>query len=163
MLSKEIIDRYAGAMTPIPPMLLDFRAAYETLEQKGEHPGLKMARVMLAQSPKSFMERLASLEREWLLTERAAREHAKAESEARPAQPEPELEPDEGTERVQGLIKRLLGKLHEQQRQEDLELASRPNAAEIGGTLQKALTEALRREQVLQDRLAELERRAPTA
>jgi hypothetical protein len=122
-----------------------------------------MARVLLQQSPKVFLERMASLEKDWLSTERAAREHAKAESEARPAPPEPELEPDEGTERVQAHIKRLLGKLHEEQRREDLELASRPDAAQIGGTLQKALTEALRREQVLQDRLAELERRAPSA
>jgi hypothetical protein len=150
MLSKETIERYAGAMTPIPPMLLDFRAAYETLEQKGEHPGLKMSRVLLQQSPKVFLERMAALEKEWLSTERAAREHAKAESEARLAPPEPELEPDEGTEHVQALISRLLTKLNEQQRQEDLELAARPNAAEIGGTVQKALQEAVRREKVLQ-------------
>lgn len=75
--------------------------------------------------------------------------------------PEPEEPVDEGTDRVVSMIDRLLDDFGAEQRKEDAELAKRPDAAHIAGTLQKTLTEALSREALLLDRVKELERAQP--
>jgi hypothetical protein len=57
-------------------------------------------------------------------------------------------------------IEQWLEKSKEKQRGQDLEFSKRPDAAQIGVTLQRRLDEALRRERVLLERVAELEQTA---
>lgn len=54
------------------------------------------------------------------------------------------------------VCKQFLENCQRQQAEEDAELARRPDAAQIGGSLQRSLTEALRRESVLQQTVTEL-------
>ena len=65
---------------------------------------------------------------------------------------------DVGTQKAIALCEQLLGDFERQQAKEDAELAKRPNAAEIAGTLQTRLAGALEREKRLQERVKELER-----
>jgi hypothetical protein len=70
----------------------------------------------------------------------------------------PPPKPDMGTERAQQLIEEILKGNHEKLAQEDAEFASRPDAAQVGATLQTRLAGALEREKELRRRVEELER-----
>ena len=62
-----------------------------------------------------------------------------------------------GTQRAMKLSEDLIENIRLEQAKEDAELAKRPNAAEIGGTLQKRLAAALEREKQLRERVNELD------
>jgi hypothetical protein len=61
------------------------------------------------------------------------------------------------------LAERWLREREKRQAEKDAELASRPNAAQIAGTLQKRLSAILEREERLRKRVEELERGDPYA
>jgi hypothetical protein len=96
----------------MPPLLLDMRWVYENPRQPGEEECLKNARAMLKQSPKTFLEQMASLEKAWQAAERAAREQLTAEANERaralPASSTTEDVPDEGSARMLELAEQFL-------------------------------------------------------
>lgn len=136
----------SGAVKPAE-ILRDMRRVYRQEEKKDRTPGEKLCRRWLKDNPKEFLSHLARYE---------------AEEEAEQARREPEPEEDERQEKVGALIDRILDDCNKEQAREDAMLAKRPDAAEIGGTLQKRLTEALEREERLRKRVEELER-GPTS
>jgi hypothetical protein len=99
-------------LTLPPPLLMDMRWVYEHPKEAGEDEALKNARAMLKQSPKSFMEQLAALEKAWLANERAAREQLTAEANERaralPASSPSEDIPDAGTARLLEIAEQFL-------------------------------------------------------
>jgi hypothetical protein len=59
------------------------------------------------------------------------------------------MEMDPGGDRALSLIEEFFVRRNEERRQEDAAFAARPDAAQVGASLQARLSEALRREQVL--------------
>jgi hypothetical protein len=154
------MEKPSEHLTNPPRLLLDMRLAYETPPEPNEPPGLKVQRQLMKDKSNDFMDRMTTLEKAWAAQETAAIQAnaGRDEQEKAAALPEPAEEVDEGSLKALEAIEELQALWREEQRQEDAELAARPNAAEFAGTLQRRLTEALRREQILFERVEELER-----
>lgn len=143
-----------------PLLLRDMRAVYRQDEVK-DLPRQKPLRQMLKDDPKGYLSQLAQLEK------MQAQGTVKGAKSPKSSEKTKEAEPDEGTERAIGLVERLLDGFHAEQAEEDAKLAARPDAAQIGATLQNSLKGALEREEILQRqvnslraRVAELEGRS---
>ena len=100
----------------------------------------KLARRMYTKKPLEFGMKLADMDK-------AAANRPSEKDKSR----------DIGTEKCVALAEGLIAKLVEKQRAEDREFAKRPDAAQVGATLQKTLREALAREEKLVARVKELE------
>ncbi|MBY0525063.1 MAG: hypothetical protein K2R98_16785 [Gemmataceae bacterium] len=95
---------------------------------------------------KGFMAKRADLER----AEMAARgQNSTMAQSSAPVVDEPDATDD--------LIQRLLDECHAETAAEDARLAARPDAANIGASLQRSLNESLEREKMLQARIKKLE------
>jgi hypothetical protein len=129
------------------------RLVYAQDESRDKTPGQKALRKLFSKSPKQFISQLAGLEK-------AHRAGASKERGATSEQPDKKR--DLGSERCKALIEELLERLAKTAAEEDARLAARPDAPQISYTLQKHLTEALRRESVLREQLEELRRAQAT-
>jgi hypothetical protein len=86
--------------------------------------------------------------------------HKQALGDKKKHDPQEQAKVDEGSERALALCKSCLANETAKQAQEDAELATRPNAAQIGATLQAQLREALNREKELRINVEAKERSA---
>ncbi len=144
--------RKRGGKKSRPPsqLLRDMRAVYSQDESKDRTPGQKLCRNILKDDPNRFFAQLAKLES----SHEAGAAKAKV---AKGPVPVTEQEVGPGTERCLRLAKNLLGEILADQAKEDARLATRPDAAQIAGTLQTRLTAVLERELKLKERVKQLE------
>jgi hypothetical protein len=133
---------------PVPRLLRDMRRVYEQDESKDRGPQ-KALRKLLNDKPNSFLVQMAGLEKAHLAAQTKEPTHL--------PEPEPEQR-DEGTQRSQVLIAKLIAEAREHAFGDD-ELTARPGSAQFAAIQQGQLAGALEREQLLLQRLKELEQR----
>jgi hypothetical protein len=131
-----------------PPQLLrDLRFVYSHAEGQDKSQGQRLCRKLLTNDPKAFLSQMAHLEKA----------HLQGAGKATESKAVPEV--DEGEERAFGLIEEFFEQHQRGLAEADAKLAARPDAAQLGATLQKRLAETLDREKQLRERIAEFERK----
>jgi hypothetical protein len=101
-------------------------------------------RAFWAKNPKGFTAQMAALEREHKATKPGSGSGGEAPIE------------DVGTAKCMALIEKLLAD-NRKKAMENAEITRKPNAAEVGASLQRSLADALEREKRLQEKVKALE------
>jgi hypothetical protein len=129
---------------PVAPQLLrDLRHVYNRAKSADKTQGQRMLRKMFEREPEKFVYRLQKAEAEF-------------RAMPRPEAVEPQEEVDQGTANSLALLENLLIQHEAERIAEDAAFAKRPDAAQIGATLQYKLTAALEREAMLRKQIDEL-------
>lgn len=127
----------------VPQQLADMRHVAERPSREDCTPGHRTCRKWLRSDLPGFMRAKSQLEAKLVAQRPAAR-----------SAPDAAEEHDAGTERALSICESTLAGYAKQQAAEDAELATRPQAAELGRTRQKDLLTALERERQLSEQLA---------
>src|SRR5262249_15874735 len=114
-------------------VLADLRAVYGQDKSKDKGPTQKALRKFFDKDPSGFLRRLEDAEQRF--------EAAKADERE-----ESVPEPDVGLERVIEVLTGVMQQVDAELAAEDAELAKRPDAAQKGASLQRALNASLERE-----------------
>lgn len=140
------INRAGGPRGKKQPntLLQDMRAVYDQDESKDRGPAQKALRRMFNENIDKFLARLGRLEQASQTKEEKA--------------PETTEEVDEGTERALALCDQILADIEAKEAQENAAFAARPDAAAVGASLQRKLSQALGREAKLKEEIANLRR-----
>jgi hypothetical protein len=131
----------------VPKVLKDMRRVFNYPETADKTEAHKNCRQALKDDRNRFITQLLAAEKEY----------RKGAEKAEAAEAEQVADVDEGIERIMKMSQQFLDEMAAIEAQENAEFASRPNAAEIGATLQKRLTKVMEREEKLMERVKELE------
>jgi hypothetical protein len=156
------MDEPLPMLTDPPVELAVMQYVLENARVPGETEAITNARELLAKYLRTFYERMARLEHDWMVTEKAAWEaralEAKLELAKLPSTQAPSEEPeapDEGAERAIAAAEKLLDNLHQQ----DAKLAAQPGTTALAGQFKRALEASTCREKMLHQQINELRRR----
>lgn len=127
----------------VPQQLLDMRHVTERPSREDRTPGQRTCRKWLRTDVSGFMRAKSQLEAKLVVQKPASRSPREVPEER-----------DDGTERAMRAAEESLTGYRAQQAAEDAEVATRPQAAELGRARQKELLAALERERQLSERLA---------
>jgi polyhydroxyalkanoate synthesis regulator phasin len=148
----------------VPQQLADMRWVYARPAQDDRTQGHKTCRRWMKADIKGFMAAKSQLEAKLLARRPPSKDDESGDRE------EPPAVVDKGSERARELLDRLLDDFHAEQAEEDAKLAARPDAAQIGATLQNTLKGALEREamwknqvEALRERVKELEHKGASS
>jgi hypothetical protein len=138
-----------------PPILRDLRWAYShSADDKKGTPQQEDFRKLYRENHVKFVDLLTKHEGMNKASEKVA-----GAKDGSHGGPQPEEAVDEGHERLEALYDELLDGFDEERRKEDAELAKRPDAAQLGASLQHALNASLEREKISKTTVEKLRKR----